>query len=140
MRLTVYFDGQFWVGVAEDTDFDPPVVVRHIFGSEPLDAEIVRFVNGPMFTLLAGAALASSANQARVDNVVRSKSPKRRVREATAAVRERGISTRSQLALQQQYEAHMLECRAQTREEREAQLERKWALKRQKAKARHRGH
>jgi hypothetical protein len=55
-------------------------------------------------------------------------------------VREHGISTHSQLALSQQYEARKLERRAQGQKEREAELERRWMLKREKAKARHRGH
>jgi hypothetical protein len=140
MRFTVYFDGQFWVGVAEDTDFEPPVVARHIFGAEPQDAEIVRFVNERMLILLAEAAVVSPAGQPLLDNCSRVRSPKRRAREAGAAVREHGISTRSQLALSQHYEARKLERRTQAREEQEAELERRRVLKREKAKARHRGH
>ena len=140
MRLTVYFDGQYWVGVAENTDFEPPVVTRHIFGAEPQDADITRFVNGPMFALLAEAAAASHTGEpVRVDSP-RSINPKRRSREAAAAVRERGVSTHAQLALQQQYEARKVERQTRTRTERDAELERKWALKRSRAKARHRGH
>lgn len=116
------------------------MVVRHIFGSEPHDAEIARFMNGPMFTLLAEAAAASAVGRYIVDDFDHPRSPKRREREAASAVREQGISTRSQPALQQQFETRKLDRGAPAQEEREAKLERKWALKREKAKARHRGH
>lgn len=143
MRLTVYFDGQYWVGVAEDTDCEPPVVIRHIFGAEPQDAEVARFVNERLFVLIAEAAHAAQTSQSGVsmeDDSVRPRSPKRRAREAAAAVRERGISTRAQVALQQQYEARKVERQARARDAREAEIARKWALKHAKAKERHRGH
>jgi hypothetical protein len=140
MRLTVYFDGQFWVGVVEDTDHDPPRVARHVFGSEPYDAEIARLVRGPMFSLLAEFAL--TARDGRHERIasLRPSNPKRRSREAAAAVREHAVSTHAQQVLQQQFEARKTERRTHTRLEREAAQERKLTLKRDKAKARHRGH
>ncbi len=144
MRVTVYFDGQFWVGVVEDLDRDPPVVARHVFGEEPHDAELLRFVNGQMFSLLADAALAAqtiSLDEQRAHSASpRPRSAKRRAREAAEAVREHGVSTHAQLALQQQYEARKMERRVQTREEQDAELQRKRTLKREKARARRRGH
>jgi hypothetical protein len=55
-------------------------------------------------------------------------------------VRAHGISTRSQAALQLEYEAHKRQRIETAREQHDADLERKWLLKREKAKARHRGH
>lgn len=140
MQLTVYFDGQFWVGVAEDPEYEPPRVARHIFGAEPHDADVLRFVNRQMFALLAEAASAAQGERVRVapDGVLAA-NPKRRAREAAAALRQHGISTKAQAALQQQYEARKHERAARSREERDAGLERKWLLKRERAKARHRG-
>jgi hypothetical protein len=45
MKLTVYFDGQFWVGVVEDEYHQSLRVARHIFGAEPKDTEVQAFVN-----------------------------------------------------------------------------------------------
>lgn len=140
MQLTIYFDGQFWVGVAEDPDCEPPRLARHIFGAEPQDAEVLRFVNRQMFALLTADASSVSSAVARATPAgILAANPKRRARGAAAALRQHGISTRAQAALQQQYEAHKQEHMARSRRERDAESERKWLLKRQRARARHRG-
>ena len=42
--LTVYHDGQFWVGLAEHVEGGRYSVARIVFGAEPSDEEILRFV------------------------------------------------------------------------------------------------
>ena len=42
--LTVYHDGQFWVGLAEHVEGGRYGVTRIVFGAEPSDEEILRFV------------------------------------------------------------------------------------------------
>ena len=42
--LTVYHDGQFWVGLAEHVEVGRYGVARIVFGAEPSDEEILRFV------------------------------------------------------------------------------------------------
>lgn len=42
--LTVYHDGQFWVGLAEHVEDGRYGVARIVFGAEPSDEEILRFV------------------------------------------------------------------------------------------------
>ena len=42
--LTVYHDGQFWVGLAEHVEDGRHGVARIVFGAEPSDEEILRFV------------------------------------------------------------------------------------------------
>lgn len=44
--LTVYHDGQFWVGLAEHVEGGRYGVARIVFGAEPSDEEILRFVVG----------------------------------------------------------------------------------------------
>ena len=44
--LTVYHDGQFWVGLAERVEGGRYGVARIVFGAEPSDEEILRFVVG----------------------------------------------------------------------------------------------
>jgi hypothetical protein len=140
MQFTVYFDGQFWVGVAEDPDYDPPRVARHVFGAEPNDTEALSFVNHHLLALLA--RVARDGAQPRISgsaSVTLAVNPKRRAREAAVVVRQHGVSTKAQAALQQQREACQQERAARSRQERDAELERKWLLKRKQAKARRRG-
>ena len=42
--LTVYHDGQFWVGLAEHVEDGGYGAARIVFGTEPSDEEIPRFV------------------------------------------------------------------------------------------------
>lgn len=42
--LTVYHDGQFWVGLAEHAEDRTYGVARIVFGTEPSDEEILQFV------------------------------------------------------------------------------------------------
>ena len=42
--LTVYHDGQFWVGLAEHVEDGRYGVARIVFGAEPSDEVILRFV------------------------------------------------------------------------------------------------
>jgi hypothetical protein len=44
MQLTVFFDGQFWVGVIEQHDDAGLKVARYLFGPEPTDTEVFAFV------------------------------------------------------------------------------------------------
>lgn len=141
MKLTVYFDGQFWVGVVEEEYHQSLRVARHIFGAEPKDTEVLAFVNRNLPGLLDLSAedLAQPSAGRIATPAVAKINPKRRARQAAAEVQAQGISTRSQQALQREYEDHKRERQDLAREQRDADLERKWLLKRDKAKARHRG-
>lgn len=44
--LSVYHDGQFWVGLAEHVEDGRCGVARIVFGAEPSDEEILQFVVG----------------------------------------------------------------------------------------------
>ena len=94
--LTVYFDGQFWVGVAERRDCKGVCACRTVFGAEPSDGELLQWVSRTWERLPWSAA---------VEDVVApvpaglAANPKRRKREAARALAERGASTKAQLAL-----------------------------------------
>lgn len=42
--LTVFHDGQFWVGVVEHIEGKKLGAARIVFGAEPSDEEVLRFV------------------------------------------------------------------------------------------------
>jgi hypothetical protein len=56
MKLSVFHDGRFWVGVVEEQDDTGLKAARQIFGSEPKDTEILEFVNHRMMALLERTA------------------------------------------------------------------------------------
>lgn len=55
MKLTIYYDGQFWVGVVEVVDNGKLRAFRHLFGKEPRDSEVLEFVHNQLLNMLAQA-------------------------------------------------------------------------------------
>jgi hypothetical protein len=136
--LTVYFDGQFWVGVFEEDSREGFLVGRHLFGAEPPDIMILELVQRSMPALSADRRRLSGPD-ARARERTRG-NPKWLAREASAALAARGASTRSQEALKMRQEERKTEARVESREQRERDRERKRNLARAKALKKHRGH
>lgn len=111
--LTVYHDGQFWVGLAEHVEDGKYGVARIVFGAEPSDGEILQFVVGKWEKLsFFGGKPAEASKPA--------KNPKRRAREAAKALKRPAVSTKAQQALAAQREAMKRES-AQARSRRRAE-------------------
>ena len=130
--LTVYHDGQFWVGLAEHVEGGRYGVARIVFGAEPSDEEILQFVVGKWEKLsFFGGEPTEAIKPARTP----SGAPARRRRPSQPA-----MSTKAQQALAAQREAMKREsAHARSRrhaEEADARFEQR-KLKRQQ---KHRGH
>lgn len=132
-KLTIYFDEPFWVGVFEELDGDKLSVCRMVFGAEPTDAEIYDFILKHYYHLRFSAPVKAEIKQ-KADN------PKRRQRNARKQMESSGIGTKSQQALQKQYEENKAERKIKTREQRETEKQRQFELKQQKRREKHRGH
>ena len=131
-KLTVYFEDPFWVGGFERIEDGKLSVCKVTFGAEPKDYEVYEFV------LKNYSRLKFSSP---VDIVVKkeAKNPKRVQRELRKQAAFSGIGTKSQQALQQQYEENKLARKAASREQRENEKQRRFDLKQQKRKQKHRG-
>ncbi|WP_017177640.1 YjdF family protein [Actinomyces timonensis] len=137
--FTVYFNGQFWVGVLEHDDGGWVRAARVTFGPEPTDTELHSWL------LENGTALINRADSApRVRRTgstqERRVGPKRAMREAAKAAARHRESTAAQAAMQADLEARAAASSTQRREDRDAERERRREIARAKAKARHRGH
>lgn len=133
LRLTVYFDEPFWVGVFERMDGDTLSVCKVTFGAEPKDYEVWEFVLKHFSKLHFSPAIEAKLRQT-ADN------PKRRARNARKQTGTVGIGTKSQQALQMQREAMKTERRQISREQREAEKQQQFKRRQQKRKEKHRGH
>ena len=113
--MTVYFDKPFWVAVLERHDPDGTVrAIRHVFGSEPTNPELYEFL------LRHGTELLR-----RVD------------RAAPAAATGDGAAAEAlRVDLGERKDAG----RRARRERRAAEAEERFAKRRAKARAKHRGH
>lgn len=132
-KLTVFFEGPFWVGVFERISGNQLSVCKVTFGAEPKDYEVWDFILKHYYALKFSPALETEARQT-ADN------PKRRQRNAKKQLQISGVGTKSQQALQMQREALATQRKQISKEQREAEKQRQFDLKQQKRKAKHRGH
>lgn len=132
ISLTVYFEDPFWVGVFERTENGKLSAAKVTFGAEPKDYEVHDWILRHYYDLKFSPAVeAAEKNTA--------KNPKKRQREITRSLQKNGTGTKSQQALQAQYEQNKLERHRKSREERLLEAENAFRLKQQKKKEKHRG-
>ena len=131
--LTVYHDGQFWVGLAEHVEDGRHGAARIVFGAEPSNEEILQFIASEWEKLsFFGDDPAEASKPA--------KNPKRRAREAAKTLKQPAMSTKAQQALANQRETMKRES-AQARSRRRAdEAEARFEQRKLKRKRKHRGH
>ena len=131
--LTVYHDSQFWVGLAEHVEGGRYGVARIVFGAEPSDEEILRFVTSEWEKLsFFGDKVTETSKPA--------KNPKRRAREAAKALKRPAVSTKAQQALAAQREAMKRESAQARSQRRTDEAEARFEQRKLKRKQKHRGH
>ncbi len=133
VKLTVYFDEPFWVGVFERIEGGNLSVCKVTFGAEPKDYEVWDFVLRHYYDLKFSPAVKAKLKQS-ADN------PKRRQRNAKKQLQAVGIGTKSQQALAAQREEMKTERKKVTKEQKEVEQQRRFETKQQKRKEKRKGH
>ncbi|MBC8530451.1 YjdF family protein [Gehongia tenuis] len=131
--LTVLFDDPFWIGLCERELDGGYEAARIVFGAEPKDYEIYDFVLRHWHELRFSPALPGTAAKPRAN-------PKRMQRQVRRQTMARGVGTKAQKALKLQLEQGRLERKARTRQARDAEKARQFALHQEKKREKHRGH
>ena len=131
--LTVFFEEPFWIGVFERIDDGKLSVCKVTFGAEPKDYDVWEFILQNYDRMVFSPAVETETKQT-ADN------PKRRLRNVRKQTERRGISTKSQQALQLQREELKTELRQISREQRDAEAQRRFEMKQLKKKEKRRGH
>lgn len=131
-KLAVFFEAPFWVGVFQRTERGRLYVSKVTFGPEPTDPMVWEFLlqNWSRLRFSPGVETKPPREAA---------NPKRAQRLARKQTQEAGAGTRSQQALQLQRERRKACARMESREQRQAEQERIYQLKREKRKQKHRG-
>ncbi len=131
-RLTVFFEEPFWVGVFERMSGSELSAAKVTFGAEPKEYEIAEFILKKYDRLRFSPAVAAEVKEA----CHNTKKVRRKVRRQ---MQKKGTGTKSQQALQLQQEQFKTERKTANREWREAENQRRFELKQQKRKEKHRG-
>ena len=109
-KLTVFFEDPFWVGVFEQSLDGQMQVAKVTFGTEPSDQMVLQWILRQFHLLVFSPAVAIKAR------------PK------------------AMQAISKQHEARKNQQTALARQERQRKAAKKYALKQQKRKEKHRGH
>ena len=131
--LTVYHDGQFWVGLAERVEGGRYGATRIVFGAEPSDEEILQFVASEWEKLSFFGDDPAKANEP-------ARNPKRRAREAAKALKQPAMGTKAQQALANQRETMKRESARARSQRRAAEAVARFERRKLKRKQKHRGH
>ncbi|WP_054950640.1 YjdF family protein [Numidum massiliense] len=143
MKLSVFFDGHFWVGVIEDAQTATTTskhcaslrAWKHIFGSEPRNTEVLQFVQQELAALISQPSVAVSIEVHERQRI----NPKRLARQVAKEMTREPVSTYAQTAMQLEMEKRARKRKKDHREHKEAKAARTRDIRRQKAKAKHRG-
>ena len=132
-KITVFFEDSFWVAVFERIENDKLSVAKVTFGAEPKDYEVYECILKHYYRLQFSPAVETVVKEAK-------RNPKRMQRDVKKQMKETGIGTKSQQALKLQQEQNKQERKVKSREQKEADELRMFALKQQKKREKHKGH
>lgn len=132
-KLTVFFDDPFWVGIFERSEGNKLSVAKVTFGAEPENYDVYEFILEDYYALQFSSTVKVAVKEEK-------RNPKRKQKIARKTMQEKGIGTKSQQALKQQYEQNKQERKVKKREEKATKEQRLFELKQQKKKAKQRGH
>ncbi|HEX7667676.1 MAG TPA: YjdF family protein [Polyangiaceae bacterium] len=129
----VFFDGQFWVGLATRTRDGQSEIARVVFGPEPSDAELVAFAHDVYRTIAFLPSDEPLARERAPGN------PKRRQREARRALESPAERTKAQEAMRLAIEERKTTNEAGRTERRREEAAARFARHRAKKKRKLRG-
>jgi hypothetical protein len=131
--LQVFFEEPFWIGICERVEDNQLSACKIMFGAEPKDYELEEYV------LVNWNRLSFSPATEAITKQMDHMNPKRQQREVKKQMTHIGIGTKSQQALQLQHEENKLIRMTRSRQMKEAEEERLYAIKEQKRKEKHKG-
>jgi len=136
MSLTIYHDGQFWVGIIEVVEDGKLRAFRYVFGAEPKDTEILDFIYYKLLNIINQSVHSGLDVKEKSDKKI---NPKRLQRQVAKQINKVGVSTKAQEALKQEYEEKKKSKKKRAKQYCKELKDQKYLIKKQKAKAKHKG-
>ncbi|MEK4030922.1 YjdF family protein [Pseudobacillus sp. FSL P4-0506] len=136
MKLTISYNGQFYVGIIEVVSQNTLKAYRYIFGAEPKEQEIMDFVNKDLLRFIERHDQKGITIQ---QDAPRKVNPKRLQRMVAKEMKQSGISTKAQEAIKEEYAQRKKEKSGKIKQIKDELKQFKRDLKIQKAKNKHKG-
>ncbi|WP_411678050.1 YjdF family protein [Caproicibacter sp.] len=133
IKLTVFFDDPFWAAVYERTEDGKLQAARVVFGAEPKDSDVYDFFLKNWTRLRFSPRVTAGRQEKTKVN------PKRMQRQIQRQVADSGAGTKAQQALKLLQEQGKQKRKEKNRAMKEAEEQRKFELRQQKRKEKHRG-
>lgn len=132
IKLTVLFDGVFWIGVFERVIDNKLEVAKVTFGAEPKDIEIYNFIlNKYQYLKFSNGISINQKTQKEVN-------PKRMKRLVKKQV-DKSLGTKSQQALKLQQEQNKVNRKFISKQRKDELLKLKFEIKQKKRQQKHKG-
>lgn len=134
IKLYVLFEDPFWIGIFEKEYKEKLYACKVTFGKEPKDYEVYDYL------LRNYNKLTFTKNSVDSYKTINEKiNPKRLQRKIKKELSSVSIGTKSQQALKKQYEENKIERKSKRALRKEEEKERKFKLKQEKKKKKHKG-
>lgn len=134
IKLTVYFESPFWVGVFEKYNLDQYQVAKIVFGSEPKDYEVYDYILRKYKSVIFSEPLSN------LKSVQQKINPKRLQRMISKELQRTSIGTKAQQALKLEHEKRKKARKQNSKLQKEERKKQIFELKQQKRKEKKKGH
>ncbi|MFM2312888.1 MAG: hypothetical protein RLZZ04_2164 [Cyanobacteriota bacterium] len=136
MKLSIFYESPFWIGLIEEERDGLLYATRHIFGSEPSAEDVYEFIKSFEYTnLIDRMTVGLPVDQAKKRCI----NPKRLQRQIRREKEQVGISNQSREVMRLQQEKNKKERLLISKEEQIAKRNYKRELAKNKRKQKHRG-
>ncbi|MGN0261452.1 MAG: YjdF family protein [Eggerthellaceae bacterium] len=132
VTLTIFHDGQFWVGILERIEGESLCAARIVFGAEPSNEEVLQFIQNRWNRFRFSPTV-------QLERKKTASNPKRRQREAAKEAAKAQPSTKAQIALAEMREEGKQASRKRNSAVKKAEADARFRLKTEKRKQKHRG-
>ncbi|MFW3591346.1 DUF2992 family protein [Staphylococcus caprae] len=135
MKLSVFHDGQFFIGLVEFSMNNSVKFSKHIFGQEPSDEEVIEFIINDLERLID-----NTQTQTTLKTQTTKVNPKRLQRKVAKEQKKPKFTTIAQEAMKKEQELKKKERKKRKKQNKEKHEAYKRSIKKQKAKEKHKGH
>lgn len=134
VKLTVYFEEPFWVGVFESIDLGYIKTSKVVFGKEPKDYEVYEFILKSFYKLKFSEPVIIDESREKLLK------PKKMKKFISSMLEKKGVGTKAQQAIKLEHETRKLKRKIKSKEIKEKERELKFNLRQEKKKQKKRGH
>ena len=135
MELSIFHDGQFFIGLVEYKIGNKSKFAKFTFGTEPNEKEILYFIENYLSLLIE-----NTKTSVRTKEKKRKINPKRLQRQVAKEQKKPKDITKAQIAIKEEQELNKKLSKKSSKAKKELIKERKREIKKDKAKEKHKGH